>query len=42
MREPGYNVAYWNIHSRAIDLLDNRVRVNHDLCYFFISAGLIR
>lgn len=39
MREPGYNVAYWNLHSRAIDLLDNRVRVNREPCYFFHFSG---
>ena len=39
MREPGYNVAYWNLHSRTIDLLDNRVRVNREPCYFFHFSG---
>ena len=39
MREPGYNVAYWNLHSRTIDLLDTRVRVNREPCYFFHFSG---
>jgi hypothetical protein len=39
MREPGYNVAYWNLHSRLVDLLDGRIRVNGDPCYFFHFSG---
>ena len=39
MREPGYNVAYWNLHSRTVDLLNGRVRVNGKPCYFFHFSG---
>jgi Glycosyl transferases group 1 len=40
VREPGYNVAYWNLHSRRVDLLDGRIRVNGKPCYFFHFSGL--
>src|SRR5262249_15897075 len=39
MREPGYNVDYWNLHSRTVDLLDDRTRVNGEPCYFFHFSG---
>jgi ubiquinone/menaquinone biosynthesis C-methylase UbiE len=39
MREPGYNVAYWNLHSRTVDLLDGRIRANGEPCYFFHFSG---
>jgi len=39
MRAPGYNVAYWNLHSRRVEFRDGRIRVNDDLCYFFHFSG---
>jgi SAM-dependent methyltransferase len=39
MRQPGYNVAYWNLHSRTVDFLDGQIRVNGEPCYFFHFSG---
>jgi Glycosyl transferases group 1 len=39
IREPGYDVAYWNLHSRTVDLRDGRIRVNGEPCYFFHFSG---
>lgn len=40
LREPGYNVAYWNLHSRKIHFADGKARVNGQPCYFFHFSGL--
>jgi len=39
LREPGYNVAYWNLHSRRIHFADDKARVNGQPCYFFHFSG---
>ncbi len=39
LREPGYNVAYWNLHSRRVHFEDDKVRVNNQPCYFFHFSG---
>ena len=39
VRAPGYNVAYWNLHSRKVDLRNGRIMVNNDLCCFFHFSG---
>ena len=39
LREPGYNVAYWNLHERHITIKDEGVFVNGGPCYFFHFSG---
>jgi glycosyltransferase involved in cell wall biosynthesis len=38
IRQPGYNVAYWNLHERAV-CLDNGAEVNGEPFYFFHASG---
>lgn len=38
-RDAGYNVAYWNLHERAVTLSDGQARVNDGPCYFFHFSG---
>jgi hypothetical protein len=38
-RGPGYNVAYWNIHSRTIRSADGRWFSNNQPLYFFHFSG---
>jgi len=41
LRDTGYNVAYWNLHSRGVTIgEDGQVRVNGGLCYFFHFSGI--
>jgi glycosyltransferase involved in cell wall biosynthesis len=39
IREPGYNVAYWNLNSRRIDRLHDSLTVNGQPLYFFHFSG---
>ncbi|MGA3318598.1 MAG: glycosyltransferase [Candidatus Korobacteraceae bacterium] len=38
VREPGYNLAYWNLHERVV-ALDNDPSVNGEPLYFFHASG---
>jgi glycosyltransferase involved in cell wall biosynthesis len=40
LRDPGYNVAYWNLHGRAIAFRGGDVLANGQPCYFFHFSGL--
>jgi glycosyltransferase involved in cell wall biosynthesis len=39
LRDPGYNVAYWNLPSRATRIRGKTVLVNKRPCYFFHFSG---
>ncbi len=39
LREPGYNIAYWNLHSREITLSEGRVWAAGRPAYFFHFSG---
>jgi glycosyltransferase involved in cell wall biosynthesis len=40
LKEPGYNVAYWNLHSRKITRRDGKWFINGQPCYFMHFSGL--
>ncbi|MBE9175114.1 hypothetical protein IQ225_06980 [Synechocystis salina LEGE 06155] len=41
LREPGYNVAYWNLHERNLVKVDNIWYCNGKLLYFYHFSGLV-
>lgn len=38
-RDPGYNIAYWNLHEREIEIADGSITVNREPVYFFHFSG---
>jgi hypothetical protein len=40
LREPGYNVAYWNLHARRVTTQNGEVSINGLPCFFFHFSGL--
>lgn len=39
LREPGYNIAYWNFHSRKLTTMDGQFQVNGEPVYFLHFSG---
>ncbi len=38
-REPGYNIAYWNVHERNVTRVEGEYKVNGAPAYFFHFSG---
>lgn len=39
LREPGYNVAYWNMHGRSVTTKGGTPYIGRSPCYFFHFSG---
>ena len=39
LRDPGYNVAYWNLHCRTLKARQGKFTANGSPCYFFHFSG---
>ena len=39
LRAPGYNIAYWNLNSRRLEVNDSKVLVNGEQAFFFHFSG---
>lgn len=39
LRDPGYNIAYWNMHERSVVVRDGVPQVNNGPCYFMHFSG---
>lgn len=39
LRAPGYNIAYWNLNSRSLEVNESRVLVNGEEAFFFHFSG---
>jgi hypothetical protein len=39
LRDPGFNVAHWNLPERAIRMVDNELTAEGELCRFFRFSG---
>lgn len=40
LHEPGYNVAYWNLHERSLEKIEGTWYCNSKLLYFFHFSGI--
>jgi len=41
LKEPGYNVAYWNLHERSLSYQEEVWYCNQKLLYFFHFSGIV-